>query len=187
MSETKLPLRLPVLPTEVRSPDDRIACRPYHAVLFARVCAERQRVAGIATRQRAADTPKVAGWRGNLLLGDYGNCIGCADGAHVAEALGLPAAPAPPPPPKRIDRQREQEIKEYDPDWRAVPGYGGVYEVNRSGDVRRRPGSFRAPTGLVLQNVRGRVRLMQDRRQVYVLVAALVHEVWGAAAARATS
>lgn len=73
--------------------------------------------------------------------------------------------------------------------WRPIPGWHGIYEVNRSGQVRSLPrtvprggGSYRVPGGLLSeQTVKGwRVVYLKNngiRETVYIAV--LLREVFG--------
>lgn len=86
-------LRLPMLFSQVASPDDRFICNPYRAVLFARSCAARFRAVngrGSSKEQRPGEALRQdsAVKRGDLAL-----CVGCAMGKCIAKVV---AASAPP-------------------------------------------------------------------------------------------
>ncbi len=82
-------VRLPVLPSDVRAPEDRFRCVPYQAILLAGACAKRQ---AAARGDLPAKGDARQGWgRG---VGDYAKCNVCPIGRQVTVGLGR-TTPAP--------------------------------------------------------------------------------------------
>ncbi len=109
-------ISLPVLPEEVRSPDDRFRCVPYSAVFAARVCVQRQESAKGARKQESPGEGHVGGgWKPGRLMGDYAKCRGCEVGAGIATRVGKVAAPPARevtrlPPPRRAPAPKPRAI-----------------------------------------------------------------------------
>jgi hypothetical protein len=74
---------LPVLPSEVTSPDDLFRCTPYRAVMRAGACVTRQDAASSQHAQRSLR------WKpdSNRLRGEYDKCLACPLGQQVKAAI----------------------------------------------------------------------------------------------------